>query len=131
MKIIKELKYATFEYDEENKEFTIEHASGNQVTLNKVYAFAFMRFIIRMAQRNWLRQFKKSKKNLDKEGEKMVLSEDDNINPNQLFFEDYETSPSTSEEASTHSSLHENAWLRRQTPAALLSRVVLILYECN
>ena len=66
MKITKELKYATFEYDEEEKDFVIEEQDGNKVILNKVYAFAFMRFVIRMAQRNWLRQIKKSEKNLDK-----------------------------------------------------------------
>ena len=56
MKITKQLKYADFEYDEEDKAFTIidtEH--GGTVELNKVYAFAFMRFVVRMAQRNWLR----------------------------------------------------------------------------
>ncbi len=56
MKITKELKYVTFEYDEEEKDFVIEEADGNKVILNKVYAFAFMRFVIRMAQRNWLRK---------------------------------------------------------------------------
>ena len=62
MKIHKELKYATFEYEEESKDFSIltkpfgESTSARQsITLNKVYAFAFMRFVIRMAQRNWLR----------------------------------------------------------------------------
>ena len=55
MKITKELKYATFSYDELEKTFNISDKEGNTVTLNKVYAFAFMRFVIRMAQRNWLR----------------------------------------------------------------------------
>ncbi len=55
MKITKELKYATFEYDEEEKDFVIKEEDGNKVILNKVYAFAFMRFVVRMAQRNWLR----------------------------------------------------------------------------
>ena len=67
MKITKELKYATFEYDEEEKDFVIKEEDGNKVILNKVYAFAFMRFVIRMAQRNWLRQMKKSHKKLDKD----------------------------------------------------------------
>lgn len=64
MKIKKELKNATFEYDEEKKSFTIsgEHPAlrdvSNTVELNKVYAFAFMRFVVRMAQRNWLRNKK-------------------------------------------------------------------------
>ena len=55
MQINKDLKYATFEYDESRKDFKIINDNGDSVTLNKVYAFAFMRFVIRMAQRNWLR----------------------------------------------------------------------------
>ena len=73
MKITKKLKYATFVYDEETKEFTIKttphgeteggYASGaNSVKLNKIYSFAFMRFVIRMAQRNWLRASPKKEK---------------------------------------------------------------------
>ena len=42
------------------------------LSLNKVYAFAFMRFVVRMAQRNWLR----SKKTIDKTTENMLISED-------------------------------------------------------
>lgn len=72
MKIEKNLKYATFIYDEDSKEFTIQttpkgkpesgHASdGNSIVLNKIYAFAFMRFVVRMAQKNWLRPKKTSK----------------------------------------------------------------------
>lgn len=67
MKITKELKNATFEYDEVEKSFTIKEGGG-EVTLNKVYAFAFMRFVVRMAQRNWLRD----KKSIDKSIEDMV-----------------------------------------------------------
>lgn len=67
MKITKELKNATFEYDEAEKSFTIKEEVG-EVTLNKVYAFAFMRFVVRMAQRNWLRD----KKSIDKTIEDMV-----------------------------------------------------------
>jgi len=70
MKITKELKNATFEYDEVEKSFTIKEEDG-EVTLNKVYAFAFMRFVVRMAQRNWLRD----KKSIDKAMEDMVDSE--------------------------------------------------------
>ena len=55
MKIDKNLKYATFSYDESAKSFTIQDKNGNTVELNKVYSFAFMRFVIRIAQRNWLR----------------------------------------------------------------------------
>ena len=92
MKITKELKHASFSYDEETKSFTIsgEHPPlrdiSNTVELNKVYAFAFMRFVIRMAQRNWL----KGKKVLDKTPKDVVLSDDiDEIDPNQmLIFEE-------------------------------------------
>ena len=69
MKIRKKLKNAEFEYDEETKKFLIiDGEDGGVVELNKVYAFAFMRFVVRMAQRNWLR----SKKPLDKDSEDVV-----------------------------------------------------------
>lgn len=77
-KILKQLKNASFEYDEESKEFTIEDAEGNCVVLNKIYAFALMRFVIRMAQRNWLR----SNKTIEE-----IIEEDDELeehNPSQL-----------------------------------------------
>ena len=67
MKITKELKNATFEYDEIEKSFTIKE-KGGEITLNKVYAFAFMRFVVRISQRNWLRD----KKSIDKTREDMA-----------------------------------------------------------
>tara|TARA_B100001248_G_C27095974_1_gene324761 strand:+ start:273 stop:524 length:252 start_codon:yes stop_codon:yes gene_type:complete len=78
-KITKELKNATFIYDEEKKTFTIMEADGfnGYIELNKVYAFAFMRFVVRMAQRNWLR----SNKSISKIIEEEELEEND---PNQL-----------------------------------------------
>jgi hypothetical protein len=63
MKITKELKNATFEYDEETKSFTLSN-NETKIELNKIYAFAFMRFVVRMAQRNWLRQSKKTQKSV-------------------------------------------------------------------
>jgi hypothetical protein len=65
MKINKQLKNASFSYDEEEKSFTIVHGDGlyTTVELNKVYAFAFMRFVIRIAQRNWLKANKIPRKN--------------------------------------------------------------------
>ena len=65
MNISKKLKNATFEYDEETKTFTImENGDLNGcIRLNKVYAFAFMRFVVRMAQRNWFRSKKLIEKN--------------------------------------------------------------------
>jgi len=77
MKITKKLKYAEFEWDEEMKSFMITEEDGNRVILNKVYAFAFMRFVIRMAQRNWLR----SKKIVDKSGSNMVSLKDNEEKP--------------------------------------------------
>ena len=78
-KITKELKNATFEYDEETKKFLIiDTEDGGVVELNKVYAFAFMRFVVRMAQRNWLRSNKSISKIIEEEEE---LEEND---PNQL-----------------------------------------------
>ena len=56
MKMTRELKYATFEWDDQEKSFTIAQPDGNEIVLNKVYAFAFMRFVTSMAQRNWFRK---------------------------------------------------------------------------
>ena len=82
MKIKKKLKHAEFEYDEEAKKFLIKNPdNGNTIELNKVYAFAFMRFVIRMAQRNWLRPKLKLV-----EIKKKTLSEEAPINPDQSEF---------------------------------------------
>ena len=87
MKINKQLKYAEFSYDEEDKTFTITEEDGNRVILNKVYAFAFMRFVVRMAQRNWLR---KTAKKVHKAEEVIAeLEEEETDNPNQMqIFQD-------------------------------------------
>tara|TARA_R110002110_G_scaffold127916_4_gene307262 strand:+ start:1204 stop:1551 length:348 start_codon:yes stop_codon:yes gene_type:complete len=83
--IKRELKYATFEYDETEKTITIETKSdvipeqnihetdelfqerlalhapaiNGRIQLNQVYSFALLRFVIRIAQRNWFRKVKK------------------------------------------------------------------------
>ena len=83
--IKRELKFATFEYDETEKTISIEtrssevpqqniHETNEQyaerlalheppingrIKLNKVYSFALLRFVIRIAQRNWFRKVKK------------------------------------------------------------------------
>ena len=99
MKINKNLKFANFSYDEESKTFAISDKDGHGVELNKVYSFAFMRFVIRIAQRNWLRVQKK----VDKSTEPMLdLPE---VDPEaieelqqSLMLEDYESeyeTPST------------------------------------
>jgi hypothetical protein len=87
MKTTKKLKYAEFEWDEESKSFMITEEDGNRVILNKVYAFAFMRFVIRMAQRNWYRKVKE--KILNKEGP-VELADHPFENPDQLKFEEVE-----------------------------------------
>ena len=56
MRITKELKYATFEWDEHAKTFTVTDSNNNTIELNKIYGFALMRFIIRIAQKNFLKK---------------------------------------------------------------------------
>ena len=90
MKINKSLKFADFSYDEGSKVFTITDKNGNEVELNKVYSFAFMRFVIRIAQRNWLRSASKFKKIVDKPPQNDIVSEEAPENPNQLFFDEIE-----------------------------------------
>lgn len=81
MKITKELKNATFTYDEEKKSFYISGKEGQFIELNKVYAFAFMRFVVRMAQRNWFR----NKKSIDNSNVDVVISENAD-HPDQMNF---------------------------------------------
>ena len=80
-KIKKELKNATFIYDEESKTFTLYNRDGlsGTIELKKIYAFAFMRFVVRMAQRNWLRPNKKQKKDIEE-----IQEEFEQENKNQL-----------------------------------------------
>tara|TARA_R110001592_G_scaffold321636_1_gene600220 strand:- start:5172 stop:5438 length:267 start_codon:yes stop_codon:yes gene_type:complete len=84
--ITKNLKNATFVYDEEKKVFTIMDEDGfnGYVELNKIYAFAFMRFVVRMAQRNWLRGKSDNKKEKNKESIEEV--EQEALDPDQLTF---------------------------------------------
>ena len=70
-KITKQLKHAEFEYDEESKQFRVQDGEGNEVVLNKIYAFALMRFVIRMAQRNWLRSNKSIEELIEQEDEEL------------------------------------------------------------
>ena len=59
--IKKELKFGSFTYDDDKREFGITifkqypgafpDEMPEKVTLNKVYAFAFVRFFIRISQR--------------------------------------------------------------------------------
>tara|TARA_Y100000992_G_C20911176_1_gene325564 strand:- start:83 stop:364 length:282 start_codon:yes stop_codon:yes gene_type:complete len=90
MKITKELKHATFEYDEEAKEFNIltkpfgESTTGrNSISLNKIYAFAFTRFVVRISQRNWLRNSPKKQK---EQKERIELAEHPFEDPDQTEF---------------------------------------------
>lgn len=55
MVINKDLKNISFSYDESSKLFSIKNSDG-EVNLNKVESFAFLRFLIRISQRNWLRK---------------------------------------------------------------------------
>jgi len=55
MSIVKNLKFASFEWDEDKQLFTITNTDGEKISLNKTYSFAFTRFFVRVAQKNWLR----------------------------------------------------------------------------
>ena len=83
MIIQKELKNVSFEYNEETKTFTIMEQDGfhGHIQLNKVYAFAFMRFVVRMAQRNWLRSPTKTNEKSEEE-----FAEEENINQQEFCF---------------------------------------------
>ena len=66
MKIKRKLKHGSFEWDDETKMFKITNGEYS-VELGKVYAFAFLRFVFRIAQRNWFRKMEvKPKKNKGK-----------------------------------------------------------------
>ena len=58
MIITKALKYGTFTWNDDHKSLDIEMKNGEELTLNKVYSFALMRFMIRLSQRNWFRRKK-------------------------------------------------------------------------
>jgi len=60
MKVERKLKYGSFSWDDETKKFTVEH-KGQSIELNKIYAFAFLRFAFSVAQRNWFRKQEKPK----------------------------------------------------------------------
>ena len=67
MKIKRKLKHGSFEWDDEAKMFKITNGEYS-IELGKVYAFAFLRFVFRIAQRNWFRKMEaKPKKNKGKE----------------------------------------------------------------
>jgi len=55
MKITRNLKHSSFEWDDETKKFKITQGDV-EIELGKVYAFAFVRFAFRVAQRNWFRK---------------------------------------------------------------------------
>jgi|TARA_R110000824_G_scaffold207651_1_gene393143 hypothetical protein len=82
MKITKELKYASFTWHDANKEFTVTDSNNNTIELNKAYGFALMRFIIRIAQKNF------SKKSLQKEMDSDIIEEiEENFeDPRQIKF---------------------------------------------
>ena len=67
MKIKRKLKHGSFEWNDETKMFKITNGEYS-IELGKVYAFAFLRFVFRIAQRNWFRKMEaKPKKNKGKE----------------------------------------------------------------
>lgn len=57
MIIEKKLKFGTFLYNEETKTFHFEVKEG-VISVNKVYAFAISRFILRISQKEFNRKKK-------------------------------------------------------------------------
>lgn len=70
--VVKELKYATFVFDEEDKKFKIIPTSlenpfcqmdfsepVTRVVMNKTYAYAFMRFVLRFSQKALFRRLRR------------------------------------------------------------------------
>lgn len=79
--ISKDLKKAKFKWD--GKFLIIGDEEGNEVKLNKIYSFSLARFILRICQKNFLKQFsKKEIKEADLENEIIEEQED----PNQMCF---------------------------------------------
>ena len=77
MKIEKELKHGRFTWDEKSNYLSIECPKGQKTELNKVYSFALMRFIIRIAQRNFLKKPQANKSKLIENTEGAELEEID------------------------------------------------------
>jgi hypothetical protein len=89
MKIERKLKYGSFGWDDETKKFTVEHR-GQSIELNKIYAFAFLRFAFSIAQRNWFRKMAKPKIEMP---DKEILAEeicDKNIRDGKFEHEQFE-----------------------------------------
>ena len=93
MKIKRELKHGSFEWNDETKMFKITNGDYS-VELGKVYTFAFLRFVFRIAQRNWFRKLEKPKKEkaivceanqplnpITKDGEQFPLFKDMPVKP--------------------------------------------------
>ena len=89
MKIERKLKYGSFGWNDETKKFTIEHR-GQSIELNKIYAFAFLRFAFSIAQRDWFRKQEKPKVEMP---DKEILAEeicDRNIREGKFEHEQFE-----------------------------------------
>ena len=89
MKIKRTLKYGSFGWDDETKKFTVEY-KGQSIELNKIYAFAFLRFAFSVAQRNWFRKAEKPKVEMPDKG---ILAEeicDKNIREGKFEHEQFE-----------------------------------------
>ena len=88
MSIVKNLKFASFEWDEEKQLFTITNAEGEKISLNKTYSFAFTRFFVRVAQKNWLRS---KPANANKKNQPSIeVVEDLDMNSQMALFEPHE-----------------------------------------
>jgi len=77
MKITRNLKHSSFEWDDETKKFKITQGDV-EIELGKVYAFAFVRFAFRVAQRNWFRKQSKPEVTIVK-GNEVTSIKDTNL----------------------------------------------------
>ncbi len=82
MKIKRELKHGSFEWNDETKMFKITNGEYS-IELGKVYAFAFLRFVFRIAQRNWFRKMETK----PKKGKEVIC--DKNIRDGKMEIEQF------------------------------------------
>jgi hypothetical protein len=88
MKIKRTLKYGSFGWNDETKKFTIKHGEQS-IELNKIYAFAFLRFAFSIAQRNWFRKIEKPKAKKEVICDKNIRNEKFKAEQFSLFDEEY------------------------------------------
>ncbi len=75
MKVIKELKYGKYIWDEDNETLVVWDSYGNKVILNTVYMFVTARFITRIQQKYFTKGIRKQKELIKKRAEREAEKE--------------------------------------------------------